>query len=122
MEEELSTLLAALERYGVVRVYDRPGRAGSDREGRGASDPSLVDPTLDLGVRSSRPDWARAQRLREAGAEGLRAVRDYATTAGCRRRALLGYFGDEATNCGGCDVCGDGGVGTASSVEVLHHP
>jgi ATP-dependent DNA helicase RecQ len=98
MEEELWTLLAALERHGVVRVYNQRGSSG---------------PTLDLGVRSSRPDWDQAQRLRDAGAEGLRAVRDYATTEGCRRQALLGYFGDEATVCGGCDVCGEGGMGNS---------
>jgi len=61
VEEELWTLLAALERHGVVRVYNPRGSSGQ---------------TLDLGVRSSRPDWAQAQRLRDAGAEGLRAVRD----------------------------------------------
>ncbi len=106
MGEELWTLLAALERHGVVRVYDPRGSSG---------------PTLDLGVHSSRPDWAQAQRPRDAGAEGLRAGRDYATTEGCRRQALLGFFGDEARVCRGCDVCGEGGVGTASSVKVLHH-
>jgi ATP-dependent DNA helicase RecQ len=105
-EEELSTLLAALERHGVVRVYDQPGKDSSD--------PALVGPILDVGVRASPPDWSGAQRLRKAGVEALRAVRDYATTPTCRRRALLGYFGDEATICGGCDVCGEGGVGPAS--------
>ena len=105
-EEDLPTLLAALERLGVVRVYGRPGQAGAE--------PDLIGPILDLGVRASGPDWPRAQRLREAGAEGLRAVRKYATTQRCRRRALLGYFGDEMPTCGGCDVCGDSGVGTAS--------
>ncbi|MCH7856267.1 MAG: RecQ family ATP-dependent DNA helicase [Gemmatimonadetes bacterium] len=121
MEEELPALLAALERHGVIRVYHRLGRANSSQQGKEGADPGLVGPTLDLGVRSSRPDWSGAQRLREAGAEGLRAVRDYATTAACRRRALLSYFGDESTICGGCDVCGDGGVDIASSVEALHH-
>ena len=66
-----------------------------------------------LGPRHSAPVM-RAQK-------GLRAGRDYATTEGCRRQALLGFFGDEARVCRGCDVCGEGGVGTASSVKVLHH-
>ena len=109
-EEELWTLVTALERLGVVRVYNGPGRAGSD--------PGLVGPIFDLGVRSSSPDWSRAQRLRRAGVEALRAVRDYATTRRCRRQALLGYFGDEATICGGCDVCGDGGVDFPASSTV----
>jgi superfamily II DNA helicase RecQ len=52
-------------------------------------------------------------RPEEAGAEALRAVREYATTPECRRRAHLGYFGDDTPTCGGCDVCEDSGVGTA---------
>ena len=110
-EEDLWTLLAALERLGVVRVYSRPGTAGAEPDLIG---PILIGPILDLGVRASGPDWSRARRLREAGEEGLRAVQRYATAPSCRRRALLGYFGDEMRTCGGCDVCGDGEVGTAS--------
>jgi len=91
-EDQFWTLLAALERLGTVRVYERIERAGSD-------------PVLDLGVSASDPDWSRAHRLRLAGIAGLRAVRDYATKPKCRRRALLGYFGDEASKCGACDVC-----------------
>ncbi len=124
-EEELATLLAALERLGVVRVFNRTERAGSDPGLMGriscssASDldkQEILDEQeiLDLGVHASRPDWSRAQRLRKAGIEGLRAVRAYATTPRCRRRALLAYFGDETPMCGGCDVCGEGGVGDAS--------
>ena len=114
-EEELRTLLAALERLGAVRVYHGPGPPGSDTclagSITGAGSGELDGPAiLDLGVRASRPDWSRARRLRKAGIEGLRAVRAYATTPRCRRRALLGYFGDETRTCGGCDVCGDGGV------------
>ena len=97
-EEELGTLLAALERLSVVRVYNRPGRAASDPGLMGrvtcASSSQLDEQAiLDLGVHASRPDWSRAQRLRQAGLEGLRAVRAYATTPRCRRRMLLGYFG-----------------------------
>ena len=115
--EELGTLLAALERVGVVRVYNRLGRTGSDPAPMGklicATSSELDEQTvLDLGVRASRPDWSRAQRLRQGGIEGLRAVRAYATTPRCRRRTLLGYFGDEAPVCGGCDVCGESGAGS----------
>jgi ATP-dependent DNA helicase RecQ len=99
-EEDLGTLLAALERLDVVRVYSGPGQASVE--------PGLIGPILDLGVRALGPDWSRARRLRDAGAEGLRAIREYATAPRCRRRALLGYFGDETPTCGGCDVCGDG--------------
>ena len=98
-EEELGTLLLALERLGAVRAYDGPGQVVSDVGGRAL---------LDMGVRASSPNWSRARRLRRAAVEGLRAVRDYATTSKCRRRELLGYFGDEMQMCRGCDACGDG--------------
>ena len=109
-EEEWWTLLAALERLGVVRVYGRLGRGGLDQGLTGTETPSISGvlderPVLDLGVRASDPDWSQAGRLRRAGLEGLRAVRDYATKPKCRRRALLGYFGDDTPTCGGCDVC-----------------
>ncbi|WP_396136978.1 MULTISPECIES: RecQ family zinc-binding domain-containing protein [unclassified Amycolatopsis] len=33
-------------------------------------------------------------------------LRAHAETTGCRRRCLLGYFGEEpATPCGNCDTC-----------------
>ena len=92
-EDQFWTLLAVLERLGTVRVYERFERPGSD-------------PILDLGVSASDPDWSQIRQLRRAGIAGLRAVRDYATRRTCRRRALLRYFGDEVSKCGGCDVCG----------------
>jgi ATP-dependent DNA helicase RecQ len=105
-EEDLWTLVAALERLGAVRVYNQPDQTGAE------SHP--IGQILDLGVRASVPDWSRAQRLREAGIEGLRAVRGYATRPVCRRRSLLSYFGDETPGCGGCDVCETRAVGTDS--------
>ena len=36
-------------------------------------------------------------------------MREYAETRGCRRQAVLRYFGDEAAEpCGNCDTCEDG--------------
>ena len=92
-EDQFYALLAVLERLRVVRVYGRLERPCSH-------------PALDLGVSASDPDWSQVRRVRQAGIEGLRAVRDYATTRRCRRRTLLGYFGDDVSKCGGCDVCG----------------
>jgi hypothetical protein len=46
-EEDLETLLAALERLGVVLVYKRPGQTGAN--------PHSVGPILDLGVPRLRP-------------------------------------------------------------------
>jgi len=36
------------------------------------------------------------------------AVRRYVETARCRRGMLLGYFGERAVACSGCDICGAG--------------
>ena len=33
-------------------------------------------------------------------------MQDYVTGGGCRRRALLGYFGERLQRCAGCDRCG----------------
>ncbi len=130
-EEEFRTVLVALERLGVVRVYKPPGEPlpdvaltsgsppASDHTRQSGDTCAFSDdfdepPILDLGLHASDPDWSRASRLRKAGIEALRAVHDYATMPRCRRLTLLGYFGDEVPTCGGCDVCEASGVGTAS--------
>jgi len=50
---------------------------------------------------------------RRAGLTQLRGIERYAYTKGCRRRVLLGWFGEGELpeHCGGCDRClGEGGV------------
>jgi ATP-dependent DNA helicase RecQ len=50
-------------------------------------------------------DWrAVAQRRRRAEAR-IAAVERYATGRGCRRRMLVGYFGEQLERCAGCDRC-----------------
>jgi len=48
-----------------------------------------------------------APSQRAAAAARLQAMLAYVETDGCRRRPLLGYFGEEVTaeNCGRCDNC-----------------
>ncbi|NCG32045.1 MAG: hypothetical protein GWP44_04115, partial [Proteobacteria bacterium] len=68
-------------------------------EGCGGSKP------LRIGIRR-RPQWALAVELRRNGLTKLARVRRYATTAGCRRGALLSYFGESPSDfCGSCDNC-----------------
>jgi ATP-dependent DNA helicase RecQ len=88
--------IAALERSGAVR---RLARAC-------AADASPA--TIRVGVRH-RVDLASARRLRRSGLDKVDAVQRYARAPGCRRRALLRYFGEEApARCGACDRCGAG--------------
>ena len=51
-------------------------------------------------------DWNRIEvRRREAGRR-IGAVESYARGSGCRRAALLTYFGDRIARCAGCGGCG----------------
>jgi ATP-dependent DNA helicase RecQ len=83
--------IAALERIGTVRRVE-PG-------------PRARDPRL--GVRH-RADFRAALRLRKSALAKVDSVQRYALSRGCRRRALLRYFGEAAARrCGSCDRCSD---------------
>ncbi len=91
--------VAALERIGAVRRLDAPGP--DPGEARGAP----VAPAR-LGVRR-QADFAPAIRLRRSALDKADSVQRYARGSGCRRRALLRYFGEDAPRrCGSCDRCG----------------
>jgi ATP-dependent DNA helicase RecQ len=51
------------------------------------------------------PDWAPLRDRRRRAEARIAAVERYATSPGCRRRALIGYFGEPLATCSGCDVC-----------------
>ena len=59
----------------------------------------------ELGPSPSLSDWARVQRRRRGALERLEVMERYASMSRCRRRSLLGYFGEELIECGSCDVC-----------------
>ena len=88
LEDTGTGMLAALERAGAIRTVPR-------------------DEAVPLvGVRR-RLDVAPAVVLRGAALAKVEAVQAYARARGCRRRALLRYFGEEAPpRCGSCDRCG----------------
>ncbi|HSW29241.1 MAG TPA: RecQ family zinc-binding domain-containing protein [Longimicrobiales bacterium] len=70
---------------------------------------------LRLGVLSAAR-LAPAMVLRRGALEKLRAVRRYAASRGCRRRALLAYFGEASPRrCGACDRCLGGFLRRAST-------
>lgn len=50
-------------------------------------------------------DWSRVRRRRDAAKGRLKVMERYAAGRRCRRRVLLGYFGEEARECSGCDAC-----------------
>ena len=89
----------------IEGYYQETGRAG--RDGMPA------DALLLFGMQ----DVVTARALIEAGGDPaqvrielhkLNAMVGFAESLACRRRALLGYFGEEiAADCGNCDVCLD---------------
>ena len=65
-----------------------------------------------------KPAVDEAERLADARRSVERSrgdmMRGYAETSGCRRRFLLGYFGEELDGlCGTCDTCRSGAAGRA---------
>ena len=85
--------------------YQETGRAGRDglpAEAwmlHGPGDAAQLGRFID---ESEAPDeQKRVERAK------LEALIGYAEAATCRRRILLGYFGDECEPCGNCDICLD---------------
>ena len=59
----------------------------------------------ELGPEPGRADWGRVVKRRGAALERIRVMERYASLPKCRRRALLGYFGESEAECSDCDVC-----------------
>ncbi|WP_246148003.1 RecQ family ATP-dependent DNA helicase [Nonomuraea turkmeniaca] len=87
----LTALLDLLERVGAVRLGTR----------RVDPVPGAPDPQEAAGLARGL-----AERRRDIERTRLEMMRRYAETGDCRRRFLLGYFGEElAAACGNCDTC-----------------
>jgi ATP-dependent DNA helicase RecQ len=50
-------------------------------------------------------DWTPVRERRRQAEARIAAVEAYAGCRGCRRRALVGYFGEQLERCSGCDRC-----------------
>jgi ATP-dependent DNA helicase RecQ len=99
LEDAGTGALAALERLGAIRRLE--AAPSDDEVGDGAAAPMAR-----LGVRR-QADFTPARHRRRSVLDKVDAVQHYARASGCRRRALLRYFGEDAPRrCGSCDRCG----------------
>ncbi len=110
-----------LYRPGDATVHRRqldvtfPSRSTLEAVWRGRVDPArLPKAVVDSADRLRRElhpergevDWRPVDRRRAAAQARIDAVERYARTRGCRRAAVLDYFGERAASCSGCDRCG----------------
>jgi ATP-dependent DNA helicase RecQ len=118
--QRLATALNLLEQTGAVLV---------DGEGR------FTRGEPDAGGDPVEHAVALAERRRELVRSRIDRVRAYATTTDCRRRLLLGHFGEQhAEVCGRCDNCDAGtsreadtgavgdGIGGEDGTAAVRHP
>ncbi len=50
-------------------------------------------------------EWTGVRQRRKLARDRIRAIEAYASTRGCRRAVLLGWFGETGVRCRGCDRC-----------------
>ncbi len=97
--QEAWAAVRALARCGALELHD----PGEDE----------LPPEARVTLLRGEPDLTSLARLRSIALAQVGAVQCYARERGCRRRHLLGYFGEEAGGkaCGRCDRCREAGVG-----------
>ena len=104
-------LLAALEQAGGVAVLEGNG----DNQ-----DIAYFRKTLVLGRRLLL-DMKKLQARKQYEQSRLDMMQRYASTRECRRKLLLGYFGEtyQSDNCGACDQCLRANVNNDIKIERL---
>jgi ATP-dependent DNA helicase RecQ len=104
-------ILGCLVRGGTVRLAEAPDRRWPpDGQGDDARSPAAASASrvTVLGI-DQEPDWTVMARRRAHELRRLDAVDRYVRDTGCRRRALLAYFGQSVgESCGSCDRCDPG--------------
>jgi len=89
----------------IEAYYQETGRAG--RDGLPAEALMLYG-YEDIALRSRFIEESEAPDQRKRmERQKLDALLGLAETAGCRRQALLSYFGDHCSPCGNCDTCAE---------------
>jgi len=87
----------------IEAYYQEIGRAG--RDGAPADTLTLFGPD-DIRLRRSQIDEGLAPAERKSADHGrLNALLGLAEALKCRRKVLLGYFGESPGPCGNCDLC-----------------
>lgn len=89
----------------IEAYYQETGRAGRDGL---PSDTLMLYGMEDIALRSRFIEESEAPEQRKRmERQKLDALLGLAETAGCRRQALLSYFGDSCEPCGNCDTCAE---------------
>ena len=87
----------------IESYYQETGRAGRDGL---PSEALLLFGYGDVQVARGLIEKARNPEHRRVELHKLNAMIGFAEALGCRRRVLLGYFGEKLANdCGNCDIC-----------------
>jgi ATP-dependent DNA helicase RecQ len=121
--------LSPTRRTAALNLLEQADAVVTDDEGSFRRTPMDTEEAVDRAVRI-------AERRREMVRSRIQMMREYADTTDCRRRLLLGYFGEQrAEPCGYCDNCDAGtstrpdGRGTRAAEaagmtaeERVHHP
>lgn len=96
--------VAHLDLPGSIEAYyQETGRAGRDGL---PSDTLMLYGSEDIALRSRFIEESDApEQRRRMERQKLDSLLGLAETAGCRRQALLSYFGDRCEPCGNCDTC-----------------
>jgi ATP-dependent DNA helicase RecQ len=111
---QIATSAKLLEKAGYVECLT--SYRDDDEHGAGGLSVGLRLSQAPVAPKRLKLDWAALQRRRQHELGKLRRVVGYANARQCRRRRILGYFGESLPqrNCGACDYCckkGDLNVG-----------
>jgi ATP-dependent DNA helicase RecQ len=108
----------------IEAYYQETGRAG--RDGLPA-DALMLYGYEDIALRARFIEESDAPEQRKRmERQKLDALLGLAETAGCRRQALLSYFGDGCEPCGNCDTCAeppklfDGTIAAQKALSCIH--